>query len=89
MSLNNPGQAEIVCIDQTISCTAPLHKIASWLPDTFYPIHRSYLVNVIYIVSLCRYEANLLSGIAIPIPARTYMQVRQDIERLLSDEKSL
>lgn len=77
-------QSQIVCIDQTISCASPLHEIASWLPGNFYPIHRSYLVNVFYITAMYRYEAELISGIKIPVPARNYMRAKKEIEEIMN-----
>ena len=49
----------------------------------FYPLRRGYLVNTLYIVALRRFEAELISGISIPIPALTYTQVKRDLQELI------
>lgn len=72
-------RTELVCIDRIISCNSPLWKLAKDLPNVFYPLHRGYLVNTLYIVSIRRFEAELISKITLPIPARTYMQVKEDL----------
>lgn len=74
---------DIVCADQVVSCTTSLYKIEQMLPGNFYPIHRGYIVNILYIKSLKRYEAELISGIKIPVPARNYMNVKRNMEELL------
>ena len=53
------------------------------LPEVFYPLRRGYLVNTLYIVALRRFEAELISGISIPIPALTYTQVKRDLQELI------
>jgi len=74
---------EIVCVDQVVSCTASLYQIEEMLPCNFYPLHRGYIVNILYITSLKRYEAELISGIKIPIPARNYRNVKKKMEEFL------
>ena len=51
--------------------------------EVFYPLRRGYLVNTLYIVALRRFEAELISGISIPIPALTYTQVKRDLQELI------
>ena len=72
-------KTDIVCIDRTISCNSPIGELAKILPDVFYPLHRGYLVNTLYIVAIRRFEAELISGISLPIPALHYKQVQQDL----------
>ena len=40
-------------------------------------------MNTLYIVALGRFEAGLISGISIPIPALTYTQVKRDLQELI------
>jgi len=75
--------ADIVCVDQVVPCTASLNEISEILPFNFYPIHRGYIVNMLYITSLKRYEVELISGAKIPVPARNYMNVKKNIEEYL------
>ena len=74
---------ELVCIDRVITCDSSIGKLAKELPETFYPLHRGYLVNTRYIVAIRRFEAELISGISIPIPALTYTQAKQDLQKMI------
>ena len=47
------------------------------------PIRWVGLMNTLYIVALRRFEAELISGISIPIPALTYTQVKRDLQELI------
>ena len=55
-----------------MSCNYIYRELKERLPEVFYPLRRGYLVNTLYIVALRRFEAELISGISIPIPALTY-----------------
>ena len=72
-------KTEFVCIDRVISCNSSIGEIAKELPDLFYPIHRGYLVNTLFIVAIRRFEVELISGLCIPIPSLTYMKVKEDL----------
>lgn len=72
-------KTEIVGIDRVISCNSPLGQMARELPKVFYPLHRGYLVNTLYIVAIRCFEAELISGICLPNPALTYTQVKKDL----------
>lgn len=80
-SLRN--KTELVCVDRVIVCNSPIGEFAKELPEAFYPLHRGYLVNTLYIVALRRFEAELISGITLPIPALKYQQVKQDLQKML------
>lgn len=73
-------RTELFCADRVISCNSSIGKLAAEFPENFYPIHRGYLVNTRYITALRRYEVELVSGVTIPVPALTYMQVKQDLQ---------
>ncbi|HIV35234.1 MAG TPA: LytTR family transcriptional regulator [Candidatus Blautia intestinigallinarum] len=78
-------KTEFYCLDRIFSCSLPISNIAEKLPEYFYPIHRSYMVNIRYITAIYRYEAELISGVRIPIPALPYMQIKNDLEKMLCD----
>ncbi len=80
------NRTELICVDRVISCNSPIGELAKQLPKTFYPLHRGYLVNTLYVVAIRRFEAELISGICIPIPALTYQQAKQDLQRLIKGE---
>ena len=66
-----------------MSCNYIYRELKERLPEVFYPLRRGYLVNTLYIVALRRFEAELISGISIPIPALTYTQVKRDLQELI------
>ncbi|MEI3551660.1 MAG: hypothetical protein V8Q17_03460 [Acutalibacteraceae bacterium] len=41
------------------------------------------MVNTLYIVAIRRFEAELLSGLSLPIPALTYTQVKRDLQEMM------
>ena len=73
------------CLDRVVSCNSPIGELARELPKIFYPLHRGYLVNTLYVTAVRRFEAELISGITLPIPAMTYKQVRQDLQEMLQN----
>lgn len=75
---------QLYCIDKTVSCTKSMQELKKDLSDDFYQIHRSYLINTRYPTSLCCYEAELISGIKIPIPAVNYGKVKKELEEKLT-----
>ena len=74
---------ELLCVDRVIQSSSTIGQLAKVLPSFFYPIHRGYLVNTRYIISVRRFEAELISGITLPIPAHNYMKVKHDLEEIL------
>lgn len=74
---------QLYCIDKTVSCTKSMQELKKDLSDDFYQIHRSYLINTRYLTSLCCYEAELISGVKIPIPAVNYGKVKKELEEKL------
>jgi len=76
-------RTELVCLDKVISCNSSISELAKELPKIFYPLHRGYLVNTLFIVAIRRFEAELISGICIPIPALTYMQAKEDLLHII------
>ncbi len=81
-------KTSLVCVDCTVSCNSPIGELARELPRIFYPLHRGYLVNILYIAAIRRFEVELISGVTLPIPAMTYKQVKQDLEQLLQNDRS-
>ncbi len=73
----------LYCIDKQITCAKSLQELKEELSDDFYQIHRSYLINTRYLTSVCCYEAELISGIKIPIPAVNYGKVKKELEEKL------
>lgn len=76
----NGNGTKLHCIDQVISCNRKLHELKEDLSDNFCQIHKSYIINVRYLVSVCCYEAELISGIRLPIPSATYGKIKKELE---------
>ena len=81
------NRTELVCVDRVIFCNSPLHELKKELPEIFYPLRRGYLVNTLYVVAIRRFEAELISGIIIPIPALAYQKVKQDLLGIIGGEE--
>lgn len=73
----------IHCLDKTIECNTPLNIMKKQLDDAFYHIHRSYIVNIKFISAIRRYEALLISGTKIPIPAARFAEIQNDLDKLI------
>lgn len=82
---SNGRKTEFYCLDCIFPCNLSMSILSEKLPGNFYPIHRSYMVNVRYITAVYRYEAELISGVRIPIPALPYMQIKNDLENMLCE----
>lgn len=80
---SNGKRTELVCVDRIIDCNSSISEMAENVPGFFYPIHRSYLVNTRYITAIRRFEVELISGMTLPIPAVTYMQVKKDLSEMI------
>lgn len=78
-------RSELVCVDRSIVCNAGLSQLMDQLPPEFFPLHRCYIVNTRYVTSVRRYEAELLDGIKLPIPAATYMQVKRELTAKIAE----
>ncbi len=81
--LGQRKRTDLVCVDRVIACNSSMGEMAKILPPHFYQLHRSYLVNTRYIVAVRRFEAELISGICVPIPAMTYQQAKQDLQNII------
>ena len=78
---SNGKRTNIVCVDNSISCNSPISELAELLPDYFYRIHRSYFINVKYLVAIRRFEVELLNGAVLSIPEAKYTQVKSELLR--------
>ncbi len=78
------NKSEIVCVDRNVSCNQSIEEVKRLLPDYFYPLRRGNLVNLNYVVSIRRFELEMISGIKIPIPERNYPQVKNEISARIS-----
>lgn len=81
--LGQRKHTDLVCVDRVIACNSSMGEMAKIFPDYFYQLHRSYLVNTRYITAIRRFEAELISGIRVPIPAATYQQAKRDLQNII------
>lgn len=77
------NKTELVCFDKIITCNIPIHKLLEILPEEFYPLHRCYLVNTKYILSIRRFEVVLQTNDTLPIPAAQYSRIKKELEHYL------
>ncbi len=68
---------EVVCVDRILSCNMSIGEMETLCPPEFWKVHRSYIVNTRYVTSIKRYQLELISGITVPIPANSYMEIKQ------------
>jgi len=78
-------KAEFYCVDKVIQSDLSISEVNAMLPKTFCSIHRCYTVNTIYVMSVCRYNVTLITGETLPIPFHSYMQVKSDLERRITE----
>ncbi len=73
----NGKKTEVVCVDRILSCNTSIGEMEMLCPPEFWKVHRSYIVNTRYVTSIKRYKLELISGITVPIPANSYMEIKQ------------
>lgn len=69
--------AHIVCENRNICICQTISAIQEQLPAYFLKVHRSFLVNPHYIVSLKRYNLELRSGVILPVPEKKYKWIKE------------
>lgn len=58
------------------------------LPETFKRIHKSYVVNTMFIDHICRYQVILKDGQKLPVSKGQYMGLKRYLQPCRSDEDS-
>lgn len=58
-----------------------LAKYEKALPESFQRIHKSYLVNTIYVDSIHRYEVTLQDGNRLPVGKERYMELKRFLQQ--------
>lgn len=79
------GHAEIHEKSKLICMTQTLAEIKKKLPSQFFQVHRSYLINVLYVTELHRYEVKIDGRYAVPLSQKKYRQIRESILTRLED----
>lgn len=65
-----------------------LKQLLPQLPDFFYRCHSSYIVNLRYVLYLSSSKITLTDSSEIPISAKRYAQIRNDIENWMNTQKN-
>lgn len=73
----------VYMLNRTMVIRQPITALEAQFPKQFYRIHRSYLVNCHFIFQVERYAVTLMNGTVLPIPAKRYMEAREEITALL------
>lgn len=73
----------VYMLNRAMVIRQPITVLEAQFPKQFYRIHRSYLVNCHFIFQVERYAVTLVNGTVLPIPAKRYMEVREEITALI------
>lgn len=72
---------------EVITAKYLMKDIIAKLPSYYYRCHSSYIVNLRRVKSVCAYKVTLEDGEEIPIPAKKYSQVKDDITSFMTESK--
>ena len=73
----------VYMMNRTMVIRQPITALETQFPKQFCRIHRSYLVNCRFVLQVERYAVTLINGTVLPIPAKRYMEVREEITTLI------
>lgn len=68
------------CLSKDIHVCHPINQLETIMPPEFLRIHRGYIINRRYVISIRRYVVEMPNGITLPIPEKRYMEVLRKIE---------
>lgn len=68
-------KCQVNCVKRSFEIKEMISDVAEKLPDNFLRIHRSYVVNMDYVIDCHRYQVNMVKGIQLPIPVKRYAEV--------------
>lgn len=63
------------CLKRSFEIKEMISDVEKELPENFLRIHRSYIVNMDYVIDCCRYQVNMEGNIQLPIPVKRYAAV--------------
>ena len=79
------NKCELICLDRHILCNSSITKIQEFLNENFYLVRRGTIINLRYLTAFRYCEAELISGIKIPIPEKKYKTVKEDFRNILKN----
>ena len=68
-------KCQVKCLKRSFEIKEMISAVEKELPDNFLRIHRSYIVNMDYVIDCHRYQVNMVKGIQLPIPVKRYTEV--------------
>lgn len=76
------------CVNGKLELYMRLKDLAARLPETFVRAHRSYLVNLDYVIGLSRFELYLCDGYSVPVPEQGYTALKRRLKKhVIGEEK--
>ena len=72
-------------LDKNITVNYKIGALEKLFPDYFYRAHRSFLININYVMAIERYYITMSNGQIIPVPEKRYNEVK----RVLEDKMNL
>lgn len=76
----------IYYLDGRLEVTESIGDLAARLPGQFLYAHRSYIVNLNYVVGMERFKFVLCDNISIPIPEKQYSKIREKVIRWMNGQ---
>lgn len=78
----------LYCVNGKLLITEGITEFAEKLSERFLRVHRSFIVNIDYIIGMERFYVQLCEGSKIPVPEKKYVAVREEIRRRLPFEEA-
>ena len=73
-------KSRLQCVGQAMYIRVPIGEIETKLPAQFVRIHRSYIINLDYVLNVQYREITMYDGSTLPIPEKRYHQVLKSIQ---------
>lgn len=64
-------------VKDTIIAIKPVSYLADSYPNDYLKIHRSYLINPNYVISIRRFEIEMSDGTVLPVPEKKYTAIKK------------
>lgn len=77
----------IQCVDKTVHIRSTLKKMEEILPEEFFRIHHSYIVNSHYVTWIKRYEVGLAGGLTVPVSRERFMAIRETLTQYITQQQ--
>ena len=73
-------KSRLQCVGKAMNIRVPIGEIETKLPAQFVRIHRSYIINLDYVLNVQYREITMYDGSTLPIPEKRYHQVLKSIQ---------